>query len=240
MSKILVARSGNLGFVKVVGRGSFQNAGCLKAFYERLLKDGANRFVVDLDACTYLDSTFLGTLLPLGRQLKNFGNGLHILNVSARNLELLRNLGLDRLIHIDGRPPASPNRQRQWRPRSAPGRPERRHRSRPRGNQLSRADPRGSGAEHPPGAPGADGIRPAQCSEVQGRGRVFTRRSWPAGPLMSARPSPASLPRPSFTLRPLGALVRDDKLPGLLQAADPPCFNRGPVPACDGRSSRDL
>jgi anti-sigma B factor antagonist len=109
LSKILVARSGNLGFVKVVGRGSFQNAACLKAFYERLLKDGANRFVVDLDACTYLDSTFLGTLLPLGRQLKNFGNGLHILNVSARNLELLRNLGLDRLIHIDGRPPGSAN-----------------------------------------------------------------------------------------------------------------------------------
>jgi anti-anti-sigma factor len=107
MSKILVARSGNLGFVKVVGRGSFQNANCLKSFYEQLLKDGANRFVVDLGACTYLDSTFLGTLLPLGRQLKKEGSGLHILNVSARNLELLKNLGLDRLIHIDGKAPAS-------------------------------------------------------------------------------------------------------------------------------------
>jgi anti-anti-sigma factor len=109
MSKILVARSANLGFVKVVGRGSFQNAGCLKAFYEQLLREGANRFVIDLDACTYLDSTFLGTLLPLGRQLKSAGHGLHILNVSARNLELLRNLGLDRLIHIDGRSASAPS-----------------------------------------------------------------------------------------------------------------------------------
>jgi anti-sigma B factor antagonist len=109
MSKILVARSGNLGFVKVVGRGSFQNAACLKAFYERLLKEGVNRFVIDLDACSYLDSTFLGTLLPLGRQLRSAGNGLlHILNVNPRNLELLRNLGLDRLIHIDGRQPGHP------------------------------------------------------------------------------------------------------------------------------------
>ncbi len=107
MSKILVARSGNLGFVKVVGRGSFQNAGCLKSFYEKLLKEGVKRFVVDLGPCTYLDSTFLGTLLPLGRQLKTAGNGLHILNVGPRNLELLRNLGLDRLINIDGRAPAS-------------------------------------------------------------------------------------------------------------------------------------
>jgi anti-anti-sigma factor len=108
MSKILVARSGNLGFVKVVGRGSFQNAGCLRSFYERMLKEGVNRFVIDLDACSYLDSTFLGTLLPLGRQLKNSGSGLlHILNVSPRNAELLRNLGLDRLIHIASRKEAA-------------------------------------------------------------------------------------------------------------------------------------
>jgi anti-sigma B factor antagonist len=104
LSKILVARSADLGFVKVVGRGSFQNSGCLKAFYQQLLKDGVNRFVVDLDACSYLDSTFLGILLGLGLQLKNAGNGLlHILNASPRNLELLKNLGLDRLIQIDGR-----------------------------------------------------------------------------------------------------------------------------------------
>jgi anti-anti-sigma regulatory factor len=105
MSKILVARTPNLGFVKVVGRGSFQNSGCLKAFYGQLFKQGVKRFVVDLDACTYLDSTFLGTLLGLGLTLKNAGNGLlHILNASPRNLELLKNLGLDRLIEIDANP----------------------------------------------------------------------------------------------------------------------------------------
>jgi anti-anti-sigma factor len=102
MSKILVARSADLGFIKVVGRGSFQNSGCLKAFYQQLLKEGVRRFVVDLDACTYLDSTFLGILLGLGLKLKEMGAGLlHILNASPRNLELLRNLGLDRLISIE-------------------------------------------------------------------------------------------------------------------------------------------
>jgi anti-anti-sigma factor len=103
MSKIMVARSADLGFVKVVGRGSFQNSSCLKAFYQQLLKEGVGRFVVDLDACTYLDSTFLGILLGLGLKLKEGGNGLlRILNASPRNLELLRNLGLDRLISIEG------------------------------------------------------------------------------------------------------------------------------------------
>jgi anti-sigma B factor antagonist len=103
MSKILVARSGDLGFVKVVGRGSFQNSGCLKAFYIQLLKDGVTRFVIDLGACSYLDSTFLGILLGLGLKLRESGRSLlTILNASSRNLELLRNLGLDRLINIAG------------------------------------------------------------------------------------------------------------------------------------------
>jgi anti-anti-sigma factor len=103
MSKILVARSADLGLVKVVGRGSFQNSSCFKAFYQQLLKEGVRRFVVDLGACSYLDSTFLGILLGLGLKLKEVEGGfLNILNASPRNLELLRNLGLDRLIHVHG------------------------------------------------------------------------------------------------------------------------------------------
>jgi anti-sigma B factor antagonist len=104
-SKILVARSSNLGFVKVVGRGSFQNSGCLKSFYQQLLKEHVNRFVIDLGACTYLDSTFLGILLGLGLKLRAAGDGLlDILNASPRNIELLKNLGLDRLINITATP----------------------------------------------------------------------------------------------------------------------------------------
>jgi anti-anti-sigma regulatory factor len=105
MSKILVARTGDLGFIKVVGRGSFQNAGCLRAFYQQVLKEGTSRFVVDLGACTYLDSTFLGILLGMGLKLREAAKGiLHILNASPRNMELLKNLGLDRLISIESAP----------------------------------------------------------------------------------------------------------------------------------------
>jgi anti-anti-sigma regulatory factor len=105
MSKILVARSADLGYIKVVGRGSFQNSGCIKVFYQQLLKEGVRRFVVDLGACTYLDSTFLGILLGLGLKLKDVPSGLlKILNASPRNLELLKNLGLDRLISIESGP----------------------------------------------------------------------------------------------------------------------------------------
>jgi len=47
-------------------------------------------------------------LLGLGLKLREAGKGLlHILNANPRNLELLRNLGLDRLINIDGDAPSS-------------------------------------------------------------------------------------------------------------------------------------
>ncbi len=103
-SKILVARQEDLAFVQVCGRGSFQNAGTVKSFYQELLQKGVTRFVVDLNECTYLDSTFLGTLTGLGMRLKEKSAGkgkLHIVNVSPRNCELLKNLGLDRLFNID-------------------------------------------------------------------------------------------------------------------------------------------
>jgi anti-sigma B factor antagonist len=101
-SKILVARHEKLAFMQVLGRGSFQNAGQAKSFYTELLKDGVERFVVDLNECTYLDSTFLGTLTGLGLKLREAANGkLHIVNVSTRNMELLQTLGLDRLFAID-------------------------------------------------------------------------------------------------------------------------------------------
>jgi anti-sigma B factor antagonist len=101
-SKILVARKDDLAFVEVIGRGSFQNAGCLKSFYQELLRNGTKRFVVDLSECTYLDSTFLGTLTGLGLALKEKAAGrLQILNAGTRNLELLQNLGLDRLFDVE-------------------------------------------------------------------------------------------------------------------------------------------
>jgi anti-anti-sigma factor len=98
----LVSRQHNLAFVQVVGRGAFENAHLLKSFYTGLLQEGVQRFVVDLSACTYLDSTFLGTLAGLGIKLRAAGSGrLHIVNVTSRNIELLQNLGLDRVFAID-------------------------------------------------------------------------------------------------------------------------------------------
>lgn len=101
-SKILVARRDQQAFMQLVGRGSFQNASVLKKFYVELLEQGVCQFLLDLNECTYLDSTFLGTLTGLGMRLRGEPKGrLHVLNASSRNLELMQNLGLDKVPSID-------------------------------------------------------------------------------------------------------------------------------------------
>lgn len=100
-STVLVAREADLAYIQIHGRGSFQNAGHFKAFYSEVLKEGTQRFVVDLKYCTYLDSTFLGTMIGLGKALLDPSHTrLLIINASARNIELMQSLGLDRLFEI--------------------------------------------------------------------------------------------------------------------------------------------
>ncbi|WP_343124806.1 STAS domain-containing protein [Verrucomicrobium sp. GAS474] len=99
-----VARNGDLVYIQVIGRGSFQNASHVKHFSEEVLKNGAKEIVIDLKECTYLDSTFLGTLAGIGIKLRAAtaeASTLQLLNATARNTELIQNLGLDRLFRFE-------------------------------------------------------------------------------------------------------------------------------------------
>ena len=100
ISQILVCAEAKKATVRVVGRGSFQNAHQLKSFYLGVIPKGTDAFNVDLKECTYLDSTFLGTLAMLGSSLRKKGGQLNIVNANTRNIELMQNLGLDRLFTI--------------------------------------------------------------------------------------------------------------------------------------------
>jgi len=95
--------------VRVEGRASFQNSGALEQFCKDRLAQGRTRFVIDFAGCTSMDSTFLGVLAGLAIQLRRRTptGSLVVARLNARNLELVRNLGLHRLVTIDdGTPPA--------------------------------------------------------------------------------------------------------------------------------------
>jgi anti-sigma B factor antagonist len=111
---VYVGRLGTRVFVRVAGRGTFQNSQPLRRFALEMIDRGQREFTLDLGPCQGMDSTFLGVLAGLGLRLRHEGvpqrDGIQIINISPRNRELLVTLGLDRLFTIfpDGAPPHFP------------------------------------------------------------------------------------------------------------------------------------
>jgi anti-anti-sigma factor len=89
--------------VRIEGRACFQNSPGLRDFIAELLKQGKTRFVLDFQNCASMDSTFLGVLAGAALELKKLkpAGSLVLARVGQRNLELIRNLGLHRLLIVD-------------------------------------------------------------------------------------------------------------------------------------------
>jgi len=108
----LVDPSSDPVLVRIEGRASFQNSGCLRDFFTALTAKGRTRFELDFRNCAGMDSTFLGVLAGAAIELRKFKQpaSLKVTHLTTRNLELMRNLGLHRLVTIETAPaaPAAP------------------------------------------------------------------------------------------------------------------------------------
>lgn len=101
-SSVLVGCIERTVWVKVEGRGSFQNSAGLKEFVKQMIQRGYRDFVVDLRDCEQMDSTFMGTLAGVALRLREIGQGgLRAVNVNERNAGLLGSLGLDQLFAVE-------------------------------------------------------------------------------------------------------------------------------------------
>jgi anti-sigma B factor antagonist len=89
--------------IRIEGRASFQNSPCLNEFFNALVAQGRTRFVMDFQNCTSMDSTFLGVLAGAALQMRKLPSpgSLVLCRLGERNLELVRNLGLHRLLTVD-------------------------------------------------------------------------------------------------------------------------------------------
>jgi anti-sigma B factor antagonist len=89
--------------VRIEGRASFLNSACLRDFMLQMLKSGKARFVIDFRGCTSMDSTFLGVLAGMALELRKLSpkGSLVLTRMGQRNLELVRNLGLHKLLTVD-------------------------------------------------------------------------------------------------------------------------------------------
>ena len=88
-------------WVRVEGKGNFLNSGSLKEFAQEMVNRGYREFVIDLERCAMMDSTFMGTMAAVALRLKELGQGhLHVVHCGDRSRQLLSGLGLDQIFEI--------------------------------------------------------------------------------------------------------------------------------------------
>ena len=103
---IFVGIFDGFSWIRFEGKGSFLNSPALKSFGDSRISAGESRIVVDLQGCTGMDSTFMGTLAGIAARLSAIdGGGLQIADPGERNRRSLEDLGLDFLMEID--PPST-------------------------------------------------------------------------------------------------------------------------------------
>jgi len=88
--------------IKVHGRGTFQNSMDLQSLTETLRKKNPDmRFIIDLEHCITLDSTFMGTLAGISIEQNKAGMGyLTVVNAQQHTHQLLVNLGLSYILDM--------------------------------------------------------------------------------------------------------------------------------------------
>ena len=80
---------------KVDGRGTMHQSSPLRRQAEACLSAGTLRINVDLRDCVYMDSTFIGTLIFLDKQLRQRQGLFSLIAPSQACTKLLRQMGLD-------------------------------------------------------------------------------------------------------------------------------------------------
>lgn len=117
-SSVLVGSVDRTIWLKIEGRGTFKNSPGVKEFVKQMIQRGHREFIVDLDTCELMDSTFMGTLAGVALRLREIGQGsVRTVNVNPRNASLLENLGLDQLFDVEtGSPEPAPPTLHQAQP----------------------------------------------------------------------------------------------------------------------------
>lgn len=75
-----------------------------------MVNRGYREFVIDLQNCAMMDSTFMGTMAGVALRLRELGHGhLRVIHCGNRSRDLLSGLGLDQILSIQSNGAAAPD-----------------------------------------------------------------------------------------------------------------------------------
>jgi anti-sigma B factor antagonist len=98
---ISVGKFDDICWIRCQAKGSFLNSPVVKQWAEAQLVAGSKTFVMDLQDCTGMDSTFMGNLVDLAMKATSAGGGLQVAEGPQKCVDLLDGLGLSSLMEIN-------------------------------------------------------------------------------------------------------------------------------------------
>ena len=103
---ILAGNFDDFAWIRCEGKGSFSNSPQIKQWADAQLAKGIRRVIIDLETCTGMDSTFMGTMAGIAMKLAKFDNAsLFVASATAKSQSSLEDLGLSLLIQINPEKP---------------------------------------------------------------------------------------------------------------------------------------
>lgn len=98
---VYTALTKDTAWVRVVGKGTFQNSHPIKKWLLEKIEAGCLHIFIDLSECVSMDSTFMGIVTGISLRMKGLGREpVTLTNISAHNVRLLETLGLDKFINL--------------------------------------------------------------------------------------------------------------------------------------------
>lgn len=95
--EVFISEKEAVTFIRVKGNASFVCAPPLRELAKKLAAEPFGGLKIDLEECTWMDSTFMGMLAMLGLNAKKKNVPAEIWNASEQNEKLLLGLGLKKV-----------------------------------------------------------------------------------------------------------------------------------------------
>ena len=102
--EVFLSEKDGVTSIRVKGNASFQCAPPLRELAKRLASEPFGGLKINLEECTWMDSTFMGMLAMLGLNAKKKGVPAEIVNASEQNEKLLCGLGLKKVFEFKSGP----------------------------------------------------------------------------------------------------------------------------------------
>lgn len=89
-------------WVRIEGVATKETSGCVRRYVTEKFASGLRHFIIDMEMCRLIDSTFIGILTGLAGKIADAGDKgeVELIRTNERNAKSICKLGLDNLIKI--------------------------------------------------------------------------------------------------------------------------------------------